>query len=116
MAPEPRKTSRWFLPGSASVHYEPLGVVGVIVPWNYPLYLAFAPLVAALAAGNRVMLKLSELAPATGRLHARLLADAFSDATRSAPPSAALTLAAPSRGCPSTICCLPARRLSAARS
>lgn len=77
MAPAPRKTSRWFLPGSASVHYEPLGVVGVIVPWNYPLYLAFAPLVAALAAGNRVMLKLSELAPATGRLMHGLLADAF---------------------------------------
>jgi len=61
MEPEPRRTSRWFLTGSASVHHEPLGVVGIIVPWNYPLYLAFAPLVAALAAGNRVMLKLSEL-------------------------------------------------------
>jgi aldehyde dehydrogenase (NAD+)/coniferyl-aldehyde dehydrogenase len=79
MAPEPRKTSRWFLPASARVHYEPLGVVGIIVPWNYPLYLAFAPLVAALSAGNRVLLKLSELAPETGRLMQRLLADAFRD-------------------------------------
>jgi coniferyl-aldehyde dehydrogenase len=77
MAPEPRKTSRWFMTGRASVHYEPLGVVGITVPWNYPIYLAFAPLVAALAAGNRVMLKLSELAPETGRLMERLLADQF---------------------------------------
>ena len=40
------------------------GVVGIIVPWNYPLYLAIGPLVGALAAGNRVMLKLSEFTPA----------------------------------------------------
>lgn len=79
MAPEPRKTSRWFMTASASVHHEPLGVVGIVVPWNYPLYLACAPLVGALAAGNRVMLKLSELAPETGRLMQRLLSDAFRD-------------------------------------
>jgi coniferyl-aldehyde dehydrogenase len=79
MAPEPRKTWRWFLPGSASVRYEPLGVVGIVVPWNYPLYLALAPLVGALAAGNRVLLKLSETAPRTAELIERLLATRFAD-------------------------------------
>lgn len=77
MAPQSRKTSRWFLPGNARVHYEPLGVVGIIAPWNYPLHLAFMPLVAALAAGNRVMLKLAELVPRTAELMQRLLSDSF---------------------------------------
>jgi coniferyl-aldehyde dehydrogenase len=53
------------LPGRARILYQPLGVVGVISPWNYPFQLAVAPLVAALSAGNRVMLKPSELAPRT---------------------------------------------------
>jgi aldehyde dehydrogenase (NAD+)/coniferyl-aldehyde dehydrogenase len=79
MAPEPRRTSRWFVTASASVRYEPVGVVGIIVPSNYPVYLAFAPLVAALAAGNRVLLKLSELAPRTAELTQQLLAGTFVD-------------------------------------
>ena len=52
---------------------QPLGVVGIIVPWNYPVYLAVGPLVGALAAGNRVIVKMSELAPATGALLATLV-------------------------------------------
>ena len=79
MAPGPRRTSRWFLTGSASVRYEPLGVVGIMVPWNYPLYLALAPLVGALAAGNRVLLKLSELAPRTAEFMQRLIIKTFAD-------------------------------------
>jgi acyl-CoA reductase-like NAD-dependent aldehyde dehydrogenase len=79
MAPQPRRASRWFLTASAHVHYEPLGVVGIMVPWNYPLYLALAPVVAALAAGNRVMLKLPELAPHTAQLLRSLLGGAFDD-------------------------------------
>jgi aldehyde dehydrogenase (NAD+)/coniferyl-aldehyde dehydrogenase len=67
----------WFLPGRARVLHQPLGVVGVIVPWNYPLYLAVGPLVAALAAGNRVMVKMSEYTPATSDLFARLVAKHF---------------------------------------
>jgi acyl-CoA reductase-like NAD-dependent aldehyde dehydrogenase len=63
-----RATSLWFLPGRSRVIAQPLGVVGVIVPWNYPVYLAIGPLVAALAAGNRALVKMSELAPATGAL------------------------------------------------
>ena len=61
------------LPGRAWVQYDPLGVVLVIGPWNYPLYLSLAPLVAAVAAGNCAVIKPSELAPATSALLARLL-------------------------------------------
>jgi aldehyde dehydrogenase (NAD+) len=61
------------LPGRAWVQYDPLGVVLIIGPWNYPLYLSLAPLVAAVAAGNCAVLKPSELAPATSALLARLL-------------------------------------------
>ncbi len=68
MRPQRRKASIWFMPARNRVIPQPLGVVGVIVPWNYPLFLAFGPLVAALAAGNRVMVKMSELTPATGEL------------------------------------------------
>src|ERR1700758_1231535 len=61
------------LPGRGWVQYDPLGVVLVIGPWNYPLYLSLAPLVAAGAAGNCAVIKPSELAPATSGLLARLL-------------------------------------------
>ena len=67
------------LPGSARVLRQPLGVVGVISPWNYPVQLALAPVVGALAAGNRVMLKPSELTPATSGLLQRLAGVAFAD-------------------------------------
>ena len=56
---------------------QPLGVVGVISPWNYPFQLAVLPAVAAIAAGNRVMLKPSEMTPRTSELLARLVADRF---------------------------------------
>ncbi|NWD25241.1 coniferyl aldehyde dehydrogenase [Pseudomonas yamanorum] len=77
MKPSRRAVGIAFQPASAKVIYQPLGVVGVIVPWNYPLYLAIGPLVGALAAGNRVMLKLSESTPATGQLLKALLAKIF---------------------------------------
>ena len=77
MRPERRAVSMWFLPGRARVLHQPLGVVGVIVPWNYPLLLAVGPLVAALAAGNRVMVKMSEYTPAMSDLFARLVAKYF---------------------------------------
>ncbi|EPN14144.1 aldehyde dehydrogenase, partial [Pseudomonas syringae pv. actinidiae ICMP 18804] len=72
-----RRVGLMFQPASAKVVYQPLGVIGVIVPWNYPLFLATGPLIGALAAGNRVMLKLSESTPATGALLKRLLASVF---------------------------------------
>jgi aldehyde dehydrogenase (NAD+) len=61
------------LPGHGWVQYDPLGVVLVIGPWNYPLYLSLAPLVAAVAAGNCAVVKPSELAPATSAVLARLV-------------------------------------------
>ncbi|AQL35228.1 coniferyl aldehyde dehydrogenase [Pseudomonas syringae] len=77
MKPSRRRVGLMFQPASAKVVYQPLGVIGVIVPWNYPLFLAIGPLIGALAAGNRVMLKLSESTPATGALLKRLLANVF---------------------------------------
>ncbi|WP_348787220.1 aldehyde dehydrogenase family protein [Leifsonia sp. NPDC080035] len=61
------------LPARASTVLEPVGVVLVIAPWNYPVQLLLAPLVGALAAGNAVVLKPSELAPATSAAMARLV-------------------------------------------
>lgn len=61
------------LPARASTMLEPVGVVLVIAPWNYPVQLLLAPLVGALAAGNTVVLKPSELAPATSAAMARLI-------------------------------------------
>lgn len=61
------------LPATAKVVLEPLGVVAVIAPWNYPLQLTLAPAIGALAAGNAVVLKPSELAPATARVLAELV-------------------------------------------
>ncbi|MBN9735622.1 MULTISPECIES: aldehyde dehydrogenase family protein [unclassified Pseudonocardia] len=60
-------------PGRAFYQYEPLGVVLVIGPWNYPVYLTLGPLVAAVAAGNVAVLKPSEHAPATSAALARLV-------------------------------------------
>jgi coniferyl-aldehyde dehydrogenase len=77
MKPARRKVGMAFQPASAKVVYQPLGVVGVIVPWNYPLFLAVGPMIGALAAGNRVMLKLSESTPATGERLKRLFAQIF---------------------------------------
>lgn len=69
-----RKKVPWLLqPASARVIREPLGLVLIIAPWNYPLQLLLVPLVGALAAGNVVVLKPSELAPATSALLARVL-------------------------------------------
>ena len=77
MRPEHRGTNLWFLPGRSRIVWQPLGVVGIIVPWNYPIYLAVAPIASAIAAGNRVLVKMSELAPATGALFASLVARFF---------------------------------------
>ena len=65
-------------PGRAHVLYQPLGVVGIISPWNYPLLLSLAPLAIAFAAGNRVMLKPSEFTPKTSQIIKEILARSFS--------------------------------------
>lgn len=65
MKPSRRKVGLAFQPAKAEVVYQPVGVVGIIVPWNYPLFLAIGPLVTALSAGNRAMIKMSESSPRT---------------------------------------------------
>jgi coniferyl-aldehyde dehydrogenase len=66
-----------FMPARARILYQPVGVVGIISPWNYPFQLAIMPLIAALAAGNRVMLKPSELTPRTAQFLAEFLGTLF---------------------------------------
>ena len=68
-----------FQPASAEILPQPLGVIGIIAPWNYPLLLTLGPLIGALAAGNHVLIKPSELSPEFGRLLARLI-DQYFDA------------------------------------
>jgi coniferyl-aldehyde dehydrogenase len=79
MKPARRNVAAQYLPASNTIMYQPLGVIGVIVPWNYPLYLAVGPLVAALAAGNRAMLKMSESTPAFNQVFKNILAESFSE-------------------------------------
>lgn len=79
MRPSKRHTELLFLSNKLRVQYQPKGVVGIIVPWNFPVYLALGPLVAALAAGNRVMIKLSEFTPETNAVVKRLLAETFKE-------------------------------------
>lgn len=77
MKPSKRSVDMSFQPAKAKVIYQPLGVIGVISPWNYPLFLAFGPLIGALSAGNRVMIKMSEATPVTSQLVKDILAKAF---------------------------------------
>ncbi|HEY0956157.1 MAG TPA: coniferyl aldehyde dehydrogenase [Roseateles sp.] len=77
MKPRRVATPLHFLPGRNVLMRQPLGVVGVVSPWNYPYYLAMEPAVAALAAGNRVLIKPSELTPATSELMARIVTEHF---------------------------------------
>ncbi|KAM0008010.1 putative aldehyde dehydrogenase (NAD(+)) [Helianthus debilis subsp. tardiflorus] len=73
MKPEKAKTNLGTFPASAEIVPEPLGVVLVISAWNYPLLLSVDPVIGAIAAGNAVVLKPSELAPAMSSLLAKLL-------------------------------------------
>ncbi|KAF8023658.1 hypothetical protein BT93_F0989 [Corymbia citriodora subsp. variegata] len=75
MMPEKVKTSLTTFPSSAEIVSEPLGVVLIISAWNYPYLLSLDPVVGAIAAGNAVVLKPSEIAPATSALLAKLLGE-----------------------------------------
>lgn len=77
MAPQRIATTLQFAPARNRLLPQPLGAVGIIAPWNYPLQLTLAPAVAALAAGNRVMIKPSELAPRFSALLADVIAAKF---------------------------------------
>ncbi|MBB1270039.1 coniferyl aldehyde dehydrogenase [Shewanella sp. SR44-3] len=77
MRPSRRHAGLLLSPASVSVQYQPLGVIGIIVPWNFPIMLSMGPLVTALAAGNNAMLKMSEFTPETNQVIRQLLAEIF---------------------------------------
>ena len=79
MKPQRRHAPLTLMPASIQVQYQPVGVVGIVVPWNFPIFLALSPLVGALAAGNRAMLKASEFAPAAGDLLKEIIAGIFDE-------------------------------------
>jgi aldehyde dehydrogenase (NAD+) len=71
--PQRVATPLFALPGKSLIQHDPLGVVLIIAPWNYPLQLSIGPLIGAIAAGNCAVLKPSEVAPATSTLLATFL-------------------------------------------
>src|SRR5690606_29331780 len=77
MRPARRQVGLMFMPARARIVYQPLGVIGIVVPWNYPIQLALSPLVCALAAGNRALIKLSEFTPRTNEVLRTLISSAF---------------------------------------
>lgn len=79
MKPSKRHVGVLFQPAKAFVMYQPLGVIGIITPWNYPLFLSLGPLTTALAAGNRAMIKMSEFTPATNDVIKTLLGGIFAN-------------------------------------
>lgn len=74
MRPSGRSSGLLMMPSKVEVQYQPLGVVGIISPWNFPIILSLAPVATALAAGNRVMLKLSEYTPHTNEVIRKIVA------------------------------------------
>jgi aldehyde dehydrogenase (NAD+) len=78
-APVSVKTSFANIPSSSKVYRDPLGVVLIIAPWNYPFQLIMIPLMAAIAAGNCVVVKPSEMAPATAGLIEKMIVEIFPD-------------------------------------
>jgi len=79
MKPSKRRPGLNAMPASAKVVYQPMGVVGIIVPWNYPIFLAISPMLHALAAGNRVIIKMSEFTPKTAEAIKTLLTEAYDE-------------------------------------
>tara|TARA_R110000772_G_scaffold226474_1_gene337171 strand:- start:55892 stop:57319 length:1428 start_codon:yes stop_codon:yes gene_type:complete len=79
MRPENRKVPfpMNIMGSKAQIHFQPLGVIGNMSPWNFPAHLAFSPAIGAIAAGNRVMLKPSDLTPATSTVISTMVADGF---------------------------------------
>ena len=79
MRPARRHPGLLLAPARVEVHYQPLGVIGIMVPWNFPVMLSLGPLIGAIAAGNRAMIKLSEFTPHTNAVLRTLLAQVFGD-------------------------------------
>ena len=81
MAPQRVATALQFLPARNRLIPQPLGVVGIIAPWNYPLQLTLAPAIGAIAAGNRVIIKPSEQVPHFSALLRETIAERFDAST-----------------------------------
>ncbi len=81
MKPQRRHAGLLLAPAKVEVHYQPLGVVGIMVPWNFPVMLSIGPLITALAAGNRAMIKLSEFTPSTNQVIKKMLSTIFEQDT-----------------------------------
>jgi len=79
MKAEKRPLPLQFKTGKAFVHYQPLGVIGIMAPWNYAYQLSLVPVCQALAAGNRVLLKTSEFTPGASDLMKEMLGEAFGE-------------------------------------
>lgn len=79
MQPKSVATNLLNLPSTSKMYYDPLGVVLIIAPWNYPFQLLFAPLVGAIAGGNCVVLKPSEFTPATTAISEKIIAEIFDE-------------------------------------
>lgn len=79
MEPEKVSTPLVMQPGSSYIYKEAYGIVLIMAPWNYPIQLAFSPLIGALAAGNRVVIKPSELTPNCALLIANMVKEVFPD-------------------------------------
>lgn len=77
MKPSKRHVGIIHQPAKAWVEYQPLGVIGIIAPWNYPLLLSVGPLICALAAGNHAMIKISSASANFGRVLETAIAEAF---------------------------------------
>ena len=77
MQPKSVPTNLVNMPSSSFTIQEPLGVVCIIAPWNYPFQLLFTPLIGAIAGGNCAVLKPSEFAPATAAVMRRIIGDLF---------------------------------------
>ncbi len=73
MKPQKRNPGLLFWPSKAEVLYQPKGIVGIVVPWNFPIFLSLGPLTAAIAAGNRVMIKMPEGTPRVNKIYAERL-------------------------------------------
>jgi len=77
MKPQKRSVPWYLQPGEAKIYYQPLGVVGIVAPWNYPFQLCIGPLIPAIAAGNRVMLKPSGQTPETANIIDKIISKIF---------------------------------------
>jgi aldehyde dehydrogenase (NAD+) len=79
MSPAKVSTNAVNLPSTSTIYKDPLGTVLIIAPWNYPFHLLMLPLAGAIAAGNAVVLKPSEHAPATAALISSMISELFPD-------------------------------------